>query len=87
MLVISTAVESSLSCRQVCHLGRSHCSTAGFRSAGSWLFSLPILKDPGVGFIERQLDERDVVAVEAGGFVPDVALAKQTDDGHGVAEA
>jgi len=48
---------------------------------------MPILVDPGVGFIESQLDEWDVVAVEAGGFVPDVAFAKQTDDRDGVAQA
>jgi hypothetical protein len=40
-----------------------------------------------VGFIESQLYERDVVAVESRGFVPDVAFLKQADDGDGVAEA
>lgn len=48
----------------------------------------PLLaEDPSVGFIESQLYERDVVAVESRGFVPDVALLKQTDDGDGVADA
>jgi len=40
-----------------------------------------------VGFIKGQLDEWDVVAEKAGGFVPDIALAKQTDNGNGVADA
>ena len=52
------------------------------RSVSALLF-----KNPCVGFIKGQLDKRDVVAVEAGGFVPDIALAKQTDNGNGVAEA
>lgn len=49
--------------------------------------SLLLAEDPGVGFIKHELDEWDVIAVEAGGFVPDVTLAKQTDDGDGVADA
>ena len=48
--------------------------------------SLLLAEDPGVGFIKHELDEWDVIAVEAGGFVPDVTLAKQTDDGDGVAD-
>ena len=53
----------------------------------SRLVSARLLKDPGVGFIESQLHERDFVAVESRGFVPDVALLKQADDGDCVAEA
>ena len=49
--------------------------------------SLLLAEDPGVGFIKHELDEWDVITVEAGGFVPDIALAKQTDNGNGVAEA
>ena len=37
-----------------------------------------------MGFIESQLNERDVVAVESCGFVPDVTLLKQADDRDGV---
>ena len=43
-----------------------------------------LLKDPGVGFIECQLHEWDVVAVESCRFIPDLAPAKQADDGHRV---
>jgi hypothetical protein len=43
-----------------------------------------VLKDPDVGFVESKLDEWDVIAVEARGFIPDVALAEQTNDGDGV---
>ena len=40
-----------------------------------------------MGFFQYKLHERDVVAAEAGGFVPDAILLKQSDDGHSVAES
>ena len=46
--------------------------------------SLLLAEDPGVGFIKHELDERDVVAVESCGFVPDVTLLKQADNRDGV---
>ena len=57
------------------------------KSLLSWVARLLVAENSGVGFIKGQLDEWDVVAVEAGGFVPDITLAKQTDNGNGVADA
>lgn len=47
---------------------------------------LAVLKNPGVGFVEDQTHQRDVIAGEAGGLFPDVAVAVQADDGDGVAK-
>ncbi len=40
-----------------------------------------------MSFVESKLDEWDVVAVEPRGFIPDVAFAKQTDNGNGVPDS
>ena len=54
--------------------------------AGSGVDGLSILQDPCVRFVQCQLDQWDVVAGESCGFVPNTALAEQSNDGHGVAE-
>jgi len=43
-----------------------------------------IAEDPGVGLVEQQTQQRDVVAAEAAGLLPDIAVAEQTGDGKGV---
>ena len=57
------------------------------KSLLSWVARLLVAENPGVGFIESQLHERDVVSVKACRFVPDVALLKKADNGNGVADA
>lgn len=47
---------------------------------------LAVLKNPGVGFVEDQTHQRDVVAGEAGRLLPDVAVAVQANDGQRVAK-
>ena len=39
-----------------------------------------------MGFVEDEAHQRDVVAGEAGGLLPDVSVAVQADDGQRVAE-
>ena len=58
-----------------------------FRTNG-WccLDSLAVLKNPGMGFVEYQTHEWDVVSGKAGGLFPDVAVAVQADDGQRVAK-
>jgi len=40
-----------------------------------------------VGFFEYKLHEGDVVAAEAGRFVPDAVLLKEANNGYGVAKS
>jgi len=45
---------------------------------------LGVAEDPGVSLVEQQTQQRDVVAAEAAGLLPDIAVAEQTGDGKGV---
>ena len=53
----------------------------------SELFTRAVLKNPCVGFLEYMLYKRDVVAAEAGRFIPDAILLKEANNGHGVAKS